>query len=159
MKKLFTEKELLKRKRTIEDKKLELGKLSREAGEAQADGGLHENSLAEEARRRAEFAAAELSDMEAEIDDIEMRVPLEQSEIVAIGSTVLININGTERELTIGCYGESDIENNLIAYNSPMIFHIGDLKKGEKKTYQIGEVETTVVILDIMPPSHRYDKL
>ena len=84
----------------------------------------------------------------------------EQVERVTIGSTVDLELgDGTEKEVTIGAYGESFPEKGLVTYQSPLAKSILGKKEGEEGTIALPKGTTEVLILKIHPASYKYRKL
>ena len=137
MRKLYTKQALAKRQEKLRLAKIELNKLSIQAGKAQEDGGLHENSWAEEARRRAELQAQTVAALENDLNDYEIvpdrsaygEIPIK----VEVGSTITLTRSGKKLTIKIGSYGESDPKAGLMSHNSPLASQIMGMKVGEIK--------------------------
>lgn len=69
---------------------------------------------------------------------------------VTIGTRVKIVYDGEEMTWEIVGFGESDPDNNMLAYNTPLASLIMGKKKGEVVTGMIAGRKTNIEILEIM---------
>ena len=150
--------ELLRKQINAQQEKVKA--IGREAGnEAGISCDWHDNFGYEDAKRRLEMESGVLQKMLAEISGPQMVEIKEQSDVVAIGVTVEILMNGERRIFTIGAYGESDPANGLISYNTPLARPLLKMEVGDSKTFNIAGKQTKVEIEQIWPPSYLYVKL
>lgn len=113
-------------------------------------------SVSGEAMKREDRIIRNLADT---VRDAVVIVVKEQSETVAIGTTVIVDIDGEERLYTIGAENESLLEDSLIVYNCPIGQAIFEKRVGDSTKITIRGKEVTIIIKEIRPPSHRYHEL
>lgn len=132
----------------------------REVGmEAGANCDWHDNFGYEDARRRLELASSMLHRLREEVSDAQVITIEEQNTRVNIGVSVKILVNGDERLLTIGAYGESDPTSGLITYASPLGRALLCMQVGDSKNTMVGDNLMEIELLEILPPSFRYRHL
>lgn len=68
---------------------------------------------------------------------------------VSIGTRVRITLNGEEAIWEIGGFGESDPDNKVLAYNTPLASLIMGKRQGETVTGTIADRNTKIEILEI----------
>lgn len=119
----------------------------------------HDNFGYEEARRTLEIESQKLKALLRIV--CEVTFVREQSEVVLIGNTVQYKKNGSHdlNEVTIGAYGESDSDMKLITYESPLAKALIGMGKGDLKTITIVGNEVDLEVVEIYPPSFKYDRL
>ena len=93
------------------------------------------------------------------ISDAQLVKVEEQNDVVAIGVTVKISVDDDIRTYTIGGWGESDLDNNLISYNTPLALGIMRREEGDSVKVSMNKKLTSVGIERIYPPSHLYNEL
>jgi transcription elongation GreA/GreB family factor len=156
----FTQEGLELRRQQIKAQQEKVRAIGKEAGEeAGMNCDWHDNFGYEDAKRRLEMESGILQKMleessGAQIVDIE-----EQNNIVAIGVTVELLINGDRKVFTIGAFGESDPANGLISYNTPLARPLLKMEVGDSKTFNIAGKQAKVEIEEIYPPSYLYRQL
>jgi transcription elongation factor GreA len=79
----------------------------------------------------------------------EMAEPVYGTSYIAIGNRVEIIKNGEKMTWDIVGFGESDPDNNLIAYNTPLAILLINKRKGEKIKNTIGGNPVEIEIIDI----------
>ena len=119
----------------------------------------HDNFGYEEATRQAENEMAFLAKLRQEVKDGKVIEPEEQTQKVAIGTTIKLLLGEKETEFTIGAYGETDPGNGLISYTSPLAINLLEMKVGDSKIIALGNKQVTVTIKEILPPSYKYRTL
>jgi transcription elongation GreA/GreB family factor len=160
MSKLYTQKGLYLKQRQIATQEAKVRAVGREAGEeAGISCDWHDNFGYEDAKRRLEMESSLLSRLKEEITGIQLITIQEQDETVRVGVTVRAQVGGEEKEFTIGGYGESDPQNMLIAYTSPLAHAVIGMRKGESRSAYIGNRKIDVEIEAISPPSYKYHQL
>lgn len=75
--------------------------------------------------------------------------PPDNCEYVAIGASVKVMVNHHEETWTIAGYGESDFDQNIIAYNAPLATLIMGKRTGDVVSGKAGRRHVEVKILDI----------
>ena len=119
----------------------------------------HDNFGAEEATRQAEAETTKLFKLKGDLKNAVIIEPEEQNEKVKIGTTVAVQIDGKESELTIGAGEEADPAKSLISYISTMADQLLGMKVGESKNTIVGGVKRNLEVKKIFPPSYKYRKL
>ena len=156
----FTEKGFELIRKRIEIQKQKVNDIGKEAGE---EAGIacdwHDNFGYEDAKRRLELESRILNDLMTVISDAQLVKVEEQNDVVAIGVTVKISVDDDIRTYTIGGWGESDLDNNLISYNTPLALGIMRREEGDSVKVSMNKKLTSVGIERIYPPSHLYNEL
>mgnify|MGYP001584506450 CR=1 FL=1 len=119
----------------------------------------HDNFGYEEATRQVEIELASLAKLREEVKSGKVIEPEEQTQKVAIGTTVKLTMGEKKKEFTIGIYGETDPGNGLISYTSPLASSLLDMKVGDSKTVRIGNDSIAITIKKIFPPSYKYSQI
>ena len=119
----------------------------------------HDNFAYEQLGRDFQIVNKQINELQDILSGAETISVVEQNEIVAIGNTVDYKINGKEKSITIGSYGESEVEMGLISYSSPLGSLLIDLKKGDVKTGKINSGIVEIEVIMIYPPSYKYMNL
>ena len=157
MKKYFTTKGIELFRRRIERQRQRALNAQRETGAAAGDScDWHDNFGYEEARRRSEMEANTLNRLSAAADGAIIFDPPEQDVAVRIGNTVRFMSHGDVKEVTIGAYGEVDIDHGLVSYESPLASSLLGKRKGDVVNLEKGE---QIFVESILPPSYRYRTL
>lgn len=91
-------------------------------------------------------------------------IPAEQSERVAIGSTVVLTVilpTGAQEEAkwVIGGYGETRPQVGLIAYTTPLASELLGKQRGDEVEVPRGRGWCTATVDQILPPSEGYNQL
>lgn len=147
----FTEKGYLKLKEEIEKlDRLLKNDIAKEIAAAAAHGDLKENGEYHAAKEKQTHTAARLRQLQERFSgaNVVRRDEILPEESVTFGKNVKIrDVNsGAERRCTILGDGETDPENGVIAYNSPLASALIGHRKGERvevrlpvgmKTYEI----------------------
>lgn len=119
----------------------------------------HDNFGYEDAKRRLELEASTLQRMKEEVSGAQILSIPEQSDKVAIGVTVRVSVDGNAKEYTIGAFGESDPDNGLIMYLSPLARCMMGLRQGDSRVFSVGGKKMEIEVEEILPPSHKYYSL
>jgi transcription elongation factor GreA len=162
MKNAFTKEGLDFYRKKIAAQQAKTSNTGKEAGKEAGDNcDWHDNFGYEDAKRRLEIESRRLQELVGDVAECQIIDIEEQDARVAIGTTIKIYFDNTdtEKEYTIGAFGESDSSMNLISYKSPLAQGIMNMKKGETKEIRIGTSDVEIEIIDIKPPTYRYRKL
>ncbi len=120
----------------------------------------HDNFGFEEARRQFELDSQRVTELSRTIAEGQIIETIEQNIRTSIGNTIKILEDDTvEREVTIGAWGESDPQNGLVSYESPLGKALIGAEVGDIKTMNIGGKTRIIEILEIFPPSYKYKGL
>lgn len=124
---------------------------AKEIGEAIALGDLRENAEYKAARERQTQLNATVTRLQDEIDRCQIFDPTTVTTArVSFGTTVFLEAtDGTKEEYTILGPWESDPDNKIISYMSPLGNAILNGKKGEKLTFEINERVYEYTVKDI----------
>ncbi len=156
----FTNKGLELKRKKIKIQEEKTKKIGKEVGEeAGINCDWHDNFGFEDAKRRFDMESRILYDLMTEISEAQILEVEEQDEVIAIGVTVKLLMNEEEKTYTIGGFGESDINNNLISYNTPLAMNILRLENGDTTTVNMNGRQVKIEIEKIYPPSYRYNEL
>lgn len=71
-------------------------------------------------------------------------------DVVAIGTTITIEMDGQRDQWTIVGYGESDPDNDLIAYNTPLASQLLGKRRGESLSARIGDRTVAITICGVV---------
>jgi transcription elongation factor GreA len=160
MTKYFTEDGLALKRRQIVLQEAKVRAIGKEAGEeAGISCDWHDNFGYEDATRRLQMESEILARMKEDISGARLVAVQEQNRTVRIGVTVLVIMGAQEKEITIGGYGESDPENGLISYSSPIGRALLGMELGDSRTVEIAGKQIGVEVQEISPPSYRYQRL
>jgi transcription elongation GreA/GreB family factor len=158
--KYYTKKGLDLKERKIKAQEAKVRAIGKEAGdEAGLNCDWHDNFGYEDAKRRLEMESALLAKLREEISGSRVIEVEEQNERIGIGVTVKFALNGDEKEITVGAFGESDPTNGLVSYTSPLGRVLLRMEAGDSKIADIAGRKTEIEILEIRPPSHLYHRL
>ncbi len=127
----------------INEKESQLGDAASVGGDA-----WHDNFSFEQLTAQIRGLSKRLSDMNALLNKATL-APRPTGSVVAIGTRVKIAFNGDEEEWFIGGYGESDPENFIIAYNTPLASLILGKSPGETVKGLVGNREAEIKIISI----------
>ena len=124
---------------------------AKEIGDAIALGDLSENAEYKAARERQAQLNATATRLQDEIDRCQIFDPTTVTTArVSFGTTVYLETpEGTTEEYTILGPWESDPDNNVISYMSPLGNAIFNSKKGEKLSFVINEEKYNYIVKDI----------
>ena len=124
---------------------------AKEIGDAIALGDLSENAEYKAARERQAQLNATATRLQDEIDRCQIFDPTTVTTArVSFGTTVYLETpEGTTEEYTILGPWESDPDNNIISYMSPLGNAIFNSKKGEKLSFVINEEKYNYIVKDI----------
>lgn len=117
----------------------------------------HDNFGFEDAQRRFELDSRRANELSTALGEAQVVEAVEQSVRVAIGNTVqILEDDTTEKEVTVGAWGESSPEHGLVSYESPLGKTLIGAEVGDSRTINIGGKTRTIEIIEIFPPSHKY---
>lgn len=120
--------EQLKKKLTkLREKRI---KMVKEMELARQEGDLAENSAYHQLRETVTIISQQIQDLEEKLANVKI-VKSNDDGTVAVGSRVLIEINGQRRELEIVGDGEADPLGGKISYQSPIGGQLLGRKQGE----------------------------
>ena len=126
----------------------------------------HDNFGFEEAQRQLEQKSRRLKDLVDATLGRKIIEVVEQNEIVAIGTTVRLILveKATQEEttkiITIGAFGESLPNKNLVSYTAPIVRKVLGKEDGdEAEDVQVGGKIFDIIIDEIHPPSYRYNEI
>ncbi len=120
----------------------------------------HDNFEFEQATISMNMRASEIERLQDIIRKAIVIQIRDQIKKVTIGNTVEIEFdNGETKEITIGAYGESSPEKNLIAYQAPIAKAIMGKKEGDETTFTVQKNARTIYISKIHPASYKYHQL
>ncbi len=135
----------------------EITRLQAKLGEAAEIGGnqWHDNASYETITNDVREQGLIIKRLRAPIDQnpYEILDPPKSTEYVDIGTKVHFLMNGEEFNLLIGGYGESDIDNDIVAYNTPLGDAVLGKKSGEKFKAPINKRDKEFEILHITIPT------
>lgn len=120
--------------------------------------------LEEDIALRLKVTASLVEEIEAGLRAGTIVVPVEQSERVAIGSTVVLTVTlptGEQEDAkwVIGGYGETHPKVGLIAYTTPLASELLGKQLGDEVEVPFGGARHSATIDQILPPSQGYDQL
>lgn len=150
----FTPAGVAKMRRKAEELEQWLQKLESQISEAAETGGnqWHDNFAYEQLTREIATTDRQLVDIHQTINRTVM-TEKPTGRVVAIGVKAKIRFNGEEEEWEIGGFGESDPDNGIIAYNTPLARLIMGKAATEQVQGQIGENKVTIEIVAISVPA------
>ena len=150
----FTEKGFLRLKEEAEKlDKLIKNDIAKEIATAADHGDLKENAEYAAAKEKQQQAANRLRVLHEKLSgaNVVRREELLPAEDVTFGKTIRIRDvdTGAERECTILGDGESDPDNGIIAYNSPLASALIGHKKGDTVAVQLPRALRNYEILEV----------
>lgn len=92
-----------------------------------------------------------LSDAYVLLNQVEIVSYPTNVESIVLGTKVLLEINGKEKEYSIVGYGESDIKQNKILYEAPLALALLGKEEGDTYIVKINGKEKEIEILEINP--------
>ncbi|MBO4732300.1 MAG: transcription elongation factor GreA, partial [Spirochaetaceae bacterium] len=142
----------IKKKRLEEIVKVEIPANAKDIAEATAKGDLKENADYSAAKEKQKELGKEASKLEDEIAKATIFNPATVTTTrVSFGTVVTLKneSTGKQEKYTILGPWESDPDNDIISYMSPLGTALQGLTEGAKKTFKIGDNENTVTVLSI----------
>lgn len=141
---------LADRVRRLEEK---LRTLQSEVGEQADTGGnqWHDNAGYEQLVIDIRGVDRQLRDAYNDLRGVEVIDYPESPDSVCIGCRIEIELNGQSETWEIVGFGETDADNNRIAYNTPLAQAVLNLKVGDSTQAQIGRRMATIQVLAINP--------
>lgn len=119
----------------------------------------HDNFGYEDARRRLDQESKRLAEMMNVAQAATVQEVADQTEVVAVGSTVELESDGRTKILTIGAYGETDPQNGLVSYDSPIAQPMMAARVGDTiEVVQAGK-RLTFEVVNILSPEAKYRDL
>jgi len=97
---------------------------------ARQEGDLAENSAYHQLRETVTIVTQQIQDLEKKLANVEIAENNNDGK-VAVGTRVLVEVNGRKRELEIVGNGETDPLNGKISYQSPIGSQLLGRKQGE----------------------------
>jgi transcription elongation factor GreA len=94
--------------------------IAKRIDEAKQQGDLSENAEYHQAREDMSWARAKISELDQILQNVKIIVKSEDSKVVSVGNTVVVKVNGKEREYTIVGPQEVDITRGYISNESPL---------------------------------------
>ncbi len=152
-----TAKKLEEKKAELENiQKVELPAVEKEVAEAKAKGDLRENAEYDAAKQKRSILNATLAKLQEELSRAIVFDPTTSTTAVVSFATqvkLLNNKTGAEEVVTVLGPWESDPDNKIISYMSPLGNAILDKKVGETATYSVMGVESSYTIKAIKKAS------
>ena len=142
----------IKKKRLEEIVKVEIPANAKDIAEATAKGDLKENADYSAAKEKQKELGKEASKLEDEIAKATIFNPATVTTTrVSFGTVVTLKneSTGKQEKYTILGPWESDPDNDIISYMSPLGTALQGLTEGAKKTFKIGDNENTVTVISI----------
>jgi transcription elongation GreA/GreB family factor len=156
----YTQKGLEQKRQQIKKQETKVAKIGKEVGEeAGVSCDWHDNFGYEDAMRRLSLESKILHDLRIEISNSQVIEIKEQDDFVAIGTTVDLLINGENKTYTVGAFGESNPENQLISYTSPLAMKILGLEVDDEFVIILNGKKSNSIVVKIYPPSYRYNQI
>lgn len=154
----------LRLSKKLQQLKERLKALSIEKAEAAGDdGGLtnwHDNFAFDEANRECRLVERQISEIQAILSQAQEAPAQEQSDVVAIGTSVKYSSNREPQPLiTIGSITESYPDKGLISYQAPLSSLLMGLKAGQSRNGKLVEKLVEITVHEIYPPSFKYNSL
>lgn len=133
-------------------KEHQLPKIVVEVDVARSHGDLKENAEYHAAKEKQAFITSKISELSDIVSRAEVIDPSSLEHLnVSFGSTVKVLDLDTDREFTYVLVGscESDADNNLISYTSPIAKSFLGKKVGDEAEFVIGNNEKSFEILEV----------
>jgi len=119
MKNILTKKGYQQLKKKLAELKARRAQLVAEMELARQEGDLAENSAYHQLRETVTIVSQQIENLERKLADVEI-VEAKTNGQVGVGSRVLVEVRGQQKELEIVGDGESDPLNGKISYQSPI---------------------------------------
>lgn len=132
--------------------KVEIPKNKEDEAEARAKGDLRENAEYTAAKEKGKLLQKDLSRLKKEMAQAKIFDPANvTTAAVSFGTVITIVDEDTKQEevLTILGQWESDPDNNIISYISPLGKALMNMQKGETKTFTVNDKKYVYTIKDI----------
>lgn len=94
--------------------------IAKRIDEAKQQGDLSENAEYHQAREDMSWARSRILELDQILQNAKVFVKSDDNKIIAVGSTVLVRVNGKEKEYTIVGPQEVDITKGYISNESPL---------------------------------------
>lgn len=150
---IFTRTGLHKHQRRLEEAHRRVNAAGKEVGE---EAGLacdwHDNFGYEEARRRLEEASELARRISEDLSRARVVEPVMQDEIVAIGTTVVLDVDGAVLTYRIAGYGETDLPKGVVSYDAPLIQKVLGAHVEDERVFRLAGKDCVVTVLEIKPP-------
>jgi len=128
---------LVAKLKELEEQIREAGQAAGEAAGASCD--WHDNPAYEQAQEEQRILSKQIQDLDLRIRNarfIEDISPAEQLDTVALGSTVVVEIEGDEETYFIGGSPDSNPSKGIISYKSPLAQTIMGCKAGDVREFR-----------------------
>lgn len=144
----------LEEKRALENdlEKVQLPRIAAEVAEAKEKGDLKENAEYISAREAQSRMNAQLAKLKDELARAVIFDPTTAStSIVSFGTTVTLQDNIENKEITYTIFGpwESNIEEGILSYLSPLGNELLEMKNGERKSFTINDRNYDITVKSI----------
>ena len=133
-------------------KENQLPAIVKEVDIARSHGDLKENAEYHAAKEKQAFITSKISELSDLVSRAEVIDPTSLNHlVVSFGSTVKVMDLDTDKKITYTLVGsnESDADNNLISYNSPIAKSFLGKKVGDEAEFTIGNNERFFEILEV----------
>lgn len=146
----FTAPGLDKMREQAEELEQKLRNLEAQISEAAEVGGnqWHDNFSYEQLTQQIRAMDQRLRDVRRLLNQAVLAERADGS-VVTIGTKVKIDFGGEKEEWFVGGFGESDPDNNIIAYNTPLAQLLLGKKVEEKTSGHLGNKKVEITILGI----------
>jgi transcription elongation factor GreA len=113
----------------------------------------HDNAAFDYANMKYDVDSLYLKGIEAKLRDVEIIKPSEKIDLVNIGNSVVIKLEGNDDQEIVTVLGPADSgrHEGWISFESPIGSILIGKKKGETSSFTIGSQERKVKIIDILP--------
>ncbi len=141
-----------KKERVAQLVEVEIPKNSEEIGEARLLGDLKENAEYKAGKEKQVLLTSELTKLQGEIDRVTIiDLATISNSTVSFGTKVLLTNNSTGEEETFSILGpwESNPENNIISYQSPLGMNLLNHVEGDTVTFDLNGSEKSYTIKSI----------
>ncbi|MBO7639377.1 MAG: transcription elongation factor GreA, partial [Treponema sp.] len=131
-----------------------LPQIAREVSEAREKGDLSENAEYDEAKKAQRLANDELNRLKNDLSQaITFDPATVDTHVVSFGTTVTLRDNNANKDVTYTILGpwESDPNQGIISYLSPLGEHLLDATVGENRTFTINTNSYNLTVTSIVP--------
>jgi transcription elongation factor GreA len=150
---VLTEDSATRLRRELAELQQKLKQVLGQLGEAAETGGnvWHDNFAYEQFTLQSQMLSKQIKDLQDLLGQAEVVKPIPNKQAIRIGSTAKIEFSdGTARTVTIGDRVSSNPNGGIVSYESPLGRALLGARKGDKRTFTVGQVVREIAVVEIL---------